>query len=802
MIFFEAGPAVIKTVRGSFLVFVGMLAFLLAASVGQAAEEEAKGPVVKEVIVVGNTLTKTSDILYHMRTRPGDTLDERVLKEDFNRIWKMGNFADVQIHKEQVDGGVRLRVVVKEKSMIRRILFRGNRQASTRTLEELVASEVGTAFDPGIVNKDVRAIQQWYQDEHYYFTDVSFRSEPFEDGVRLIFEIDERGRVAVRDIIFHGNENIGDNELMKHMATKPSAFFSRGKFDRKIFEQDIERLRLYYQSKGYLDAQVKERPFEITGRTAKSKWRKQQMYIHIDINEGPVYYVGKISFDVKPVGKEQVHDDSQMRAVLETMPGDHYSPITVNKDASAIKSLYGGHGRIFTKVRPNRILPEKGTIVDVVFEVNESKPIVVDDVLVTGLTKTQERVVRREVELYPGEVFDSNKLDETERNLNSLNFFERPINMDVKEGSTPDRAKVVIDLKERRTGQFSMGIGLSSADGVVGSLALKQRNFDHKDHPESLRELLTGQAYVGAGEYFALNLQAGNKMSNYAVDFVNPWVFNRPIRFGTGFFYRDREWDSHNETRSGFYFLLGRNIFGKNWDISAKYSLQNVNINNLNNASNLVQEEEGDNWISRMALTLAYDTRDDIFNPTSGWYGRLTQELAGGPFGGTKDFWRTMGEVNYWHTLYEDKQDRPWVLALRTEGAVSDAYGDETQVPYYERYYAGGIGSLRGFDYHSVSPRDTALDPIGGEAMLTASAEVFFPIVGESVRGSVFYDVGNVWAEFNDWDGEDWRSSTGAGLHVKTPLGPMPIRIYYSHIITEEDNDDTGMLQFTFGAYF
>lgn len=788
---------------------LGLLVWLILSGLGLSVAETAcagdaaGGPVVQEIQIVGAVLSSPEKIRGRMRTRKGRPLDERVLKEDFNRIWKMGVFSDVQIHKDEAEGGVRLRVVVQEKSVVRRILFRGQKQASERTLTKLISTEIGAPYDPGVVNRDVRAIQKWYHDEHYYFTEVSHRTEPFEDGIRLTYVIRERGRVAVKDVVFHGNEKIGRKELLQHMTTRPSSFFSRGKFDRQAFEQDLERLRLLYQDKGHLDATVEERPFQITGDTADSKWRTQEMYVHIDINEGPVYYVGEIRFDVKPAGKAACFSDERMRAVLEVMPGDPYSPIIVNGDASRIHDLYSEQGRIFSKVRPQRILPPEGTVVDVVFNVQEGAPVVVDDVLITGNTKTQERVIRREIELYPGEVVDGAKLKESERNLNRLNFFERPISIDVKEGSSPDRAKVVVAVKERRTGQLSLGLGVSSASGLVGSASLKQRNFDHRKHPKNMRELLSGKAYTGAGELFSANFSSGSETQDYSIDFMNPWIFNRPVRLGLGGFYRNREWSTHDELRTGFYVLLGRKIFGKHWDISARYRLEEVDINDVDaDASPFLRNEEGDNWISRVAMTLAYDTRDDIFSPSEGWYGKLTEEIAGGPLGGTKDFWRTYGEVNYWWKLFEDKQKRPHVVSFRMDGAVTDAYGDDDEVPFYERWYAGGIGSIRGFDFHSVAPQDIEGDPIGGEVMASASVEYFFPILEETIRGSVFYDIGNVWGDYEEWDGDGYRSSTGVGVHLRTPLGPMPIRIYYTIPLKKEDQDDTATVQFTFGAYF
>ncbi|MFW5856519.1 MAG: outer membrane protein assembly factor BamA [Planctomycetota bacterium] len=771
-----------------------------------AGGEAAAAPVVKEIVVRGNALVPDQRIVERMRTRVGEPLDRETLDGDFDRIFKLGAFSDMQILEEEVEGGIRVVVKVEEKAIVRRIVFRGNRQVSDKRLSDLVNIQLGERFDAGRANAAVRAMEDWYREEFYYFTDVDFETEPFEDGVRLVFTVKEGGRVQIEDIVFHGNDAVDRKTLLKHMETKASTFFNRGRFERDVFERDLERLRLLYQSKGFLDARVQERPFQITAEAPDSRWQKRVMVIHIDIEEGPVYRIGEIRFEVEPVeGGEPIYGDPDFREAIVSMPGDPYSPLEVNKDTKRIRDLYGEKGRIFTRVSAKRQLPEEGQVADVIFEIRESAPIRVGEILITGLEKTEERVVRREMELYPGEVFSSKSLKESIRNLNRLNFFKQlDVNASdyVKEGTAEDQANILVDLDEVRTGQFSAGVGLSSAAGVVGMFSLKQRNFDHRDHPDNIRDLLTGNAYTGAGEYLGFEAQAGTDQRNYELNFVNPWIFNRPIRFGMGGFYRDYDWYSQDETRTGAYFLLGRNIFGKNWDISAKYSIESVEISNLvSDASQVVRDEEGDNWISRMTFQLAYDSRDNIFSPTKGWYAYAAQEVAGGVFGGTKDFWRSSAKATHFWTFHKDEQERPHVLAMRGEVAFANEYGDSDNVPFYERWYAGGIGSLRGFDYHTVGPQDDRGDAIGGEGMMTASVEYFFPIFTETVRGSVFYDTGTVWAQYDDMDSK-WRSAAGVGLHMRTPLGPMPVRIYVGKPLSKEDGDDTATVQFNIGAYF
>ncbi|MCX7934317.1 MAG: hypothetical protein N3A66_03555, partial [Planctomycetota bacterium] len=249
--------------------FLVCLCFTAKGEEPQAQEKEkpaASGPVVKKIDVsfVGGSVTTTPDkVKAMMGTREGQPLDENVLDEDHKRLFKMGIFEDVQIKKEEAEDGVRLSVILREKNVIRRIIFRGNQQVKAKKLQDLIQSKVGERFDAGVVNSDRRKIEDWYHEEFYYFAKVETTAEPFEDGIRLVFEIDEGGRLYIRDIIFRGNHSFSKKELLKYMETRPSTFFTRGRYDRATFEKDLHRLQLFYQSKGYLDVKVMERPFQI-----------------------------------------------------------------------------------------------------------------------------------------------------------------------------------------------------------------------------------------------------------------------------------------------------------------------------------------------------------------------------------------------------------------------------------------------------------------------------------------------------------------------------------------------------------
>ncbi|MDR1518657.1 MAG: outer membrane protein assembly factor BamA [Planctomycetota bacterium] len=792
---------------------------------------EAEGVMVTEIEVLNAVTTTPEQIIYRMSTRVGYPLNERVLDGDFQRLTGMGLFDDVQIKKEMAGAGVKITVVVREKDVIRRIEFTGNQQIKSRKLSSLIESKVGERFDAGKGNRDRRAIEDYLNKEFYYFGEVATEVEPFEDGVLLTFNVTEGGRLYVADILFRGNTVFSRKALLGKMETKRSGLMSRGKYLRRNFERDLERIRMSYLDKGYLDVKVTERPFEITANTPTSRWQRRDVYLHIDIEEGEQYRVGRVDFDF--AGTSLVSEE-KIRGVIKTMPGAVYSPITLQEDAAKIREIYGQapNSRYFTRVLPDPQITEDGLVMDVTLRIQESPEIMIEGVRVTGLTHTKEVVVLREFELFPGEKIDSRKFNRSKENIENLGYFKERPNIEIREGSAPDRAIMVAELEETSTGKITAGVGVSSQDSVVGSFGISQRNFDYRDRPKTLRDLYTGKSFRGAGQSFAINVSAGAQSQNHSVSFTNPWIFGKPISMTASLFYSSYKYENddydnsdYHETRYGASLVFGKRLFDvKELTVSGGYRLELVKMSNFDaQYSEEFTRQQGSHNLSRWLAGINYDSRDSVFEPTRGFQAGLNLELAGTAAGSSKDFWRGLFSSQYFIPFFTDSQDRNWSIGFRGDFSLAQAYGRgdgegrEDDVPFYERFHAGGVGSLRGYDFRGVSPRDFYGNAMGGEAAATASVEIFFPIWERLIRGSLFYDVGTAWRYLDDPGAKNktdarglpiyttdrkFRSSGGVGLHVKTPLGPMPVRLYYAFPMGKRDHDETQRFQFTMGALF
>lgn len=769
----------------------------------------AESPIVNDIIIRGGFAT-ASEIQAKMGTRKGRPLDKKVLEEDFQRLYKLGQFADVQI-KEEVLPGYRVNIIIllREKNLIRRISFRGNK-VKPKKLEKVIESKIDTRYDEGQATRDARALEEYYTDKFYYFNKVTPEAEPFEDGVRLVFNIDEGHKVWVRDIVFRGNYRFTDASLRKILKTRQSSFFTRGKMNRKDIEDDIERIKLYYQSNGYLDVEVVERPFQVTeDEKYDSGWfSRDESHLYIDINEGEQYRIGSVSFD----GNKLVSDDD-LRNVIQTMPGKIYSPLVAMEDSTHVRDIYGmvPNSRYFTKIYPERVLTEQENVVDVVFHIDESPQVVIEDVQIVGNEKTKDRVFRRELDFYPGEMIDSTKIEDSKNNIKNLDFVDADtFDIAVKEGSSPDRARVVVDLEEKQTGNIGFGVGFSSDDPMSGSVTLSQRNFDFQDFPENFKELITGKAFTGAGQYASTSVSYGTKSKNYGLDFFNPWIFNKPVGWGFGFYYKTYEWDEFTQETLGGYTTFTKKLWNPNLTGSVTYRLDNVDMYDFKSgAAESVKAEAGSNWLSSITASLVYDSRDSIFRPNRGIKAEEKFSLYGTFLGGDFSFWRNTMSFQGFFPFFTDKKDRNWIITGRTNLITQGAL-DNSRIPTYEMLYAGGIGSVRGWESGTLGPHDSDT-AIGGLTSQANSIELLAPIYEKLVEGSLFFDVGGAFP--GTWDtsggtksgpngGCGYRASVGVGIHVITPLSPMPVRIYFPLVLNKEDGDKTEFIQFSFGATF
>jgi outer membrane protein insertion porin family len=403
---------------------------------------------------------------------------------------------------------------------------------------------------------------------------------------------------------------------------------------------------------------------------------------------------------------------------------------------------------------------------NLVYNIQSHDEIYVGKINIVGNTKTRDKIIRRELRVYPGEKYDGQKLKKSKERIYNLGYFE-----DVYFETTPSGQKDVKDLsisvKETKTGEFSFGGGYSSIDAWIGFVQVRQKNFDILDFP----------TFTGGGQDLVIRAELGTSRANYLVGWTDPWIFDYPLLFGFDVYRQEQNRSGmsgygYDERRTGGDLKLGKEITD-DLTTGLVYNLEEVKISNIpDNATEDLRREEGTNWISRLTWNTALDKRDSKYSPTKGYYFRLSLENAGGFLAGDKDFLKGWTTTSFYYSILDKL-----VLELKGRTGLAEAYGDSDEVPIYERFFAGGAQTIRGYKERAVGPRDRGTNAaLGGEAMVIGNAEVNFPIFQKIVKGAVFYDIGNVWEEYNDvFNTSGYKQGVGAGVRVKTPIGPLKL---------------------------
>ncbi len=771
-----------------------VLASLLLAMplVGLArAQDVASPPDVVEVRVEGNQQVPRTFILGQVRTRAGQPYSETVVREDQRRLLRTGKFNNVVVVEAPTEQGVIVTFAVDERPLVATLLIRGNRGIDTGKLLGAVGLAPGDPLDPTRIEAGRLAIEQAYHDKGYYFVQVRLDGEALQARNQVVYEVVEGPRVKVRSVEFVGNEAFGNLRLGRLTDTSRAIWpFTIGDLDEQQLAQDVVSLRNFYHEQGYLDADV--------ARRVEFSPDREVAEVTFVIEEGPRYRVAEVRF-----ADNAVFADDELRSRLSMVAGEHYTALGLRRDTQALQDTYGEIGHIEASVEPQVVYrgpdtpvpawaegEEAPALVVVRYDIVEGEPYRVGRITVRGNTITQDRVVRRQLQIRPEQLVNSVALRQSRQRLLESRLFQ-----DVTltpYGETPGVRNLLVEVEEGPTAEFIVGLGFSTDAGVLGTISFTQRNFDWMAWPDSLGDFFRGRALKGAGQTFRMILEPGTELVRARIDWREPYLFDRPLQLETGVYLFTRGRDSYDEGRYGGNVSLGK-FFRNRWYGELSTRLENVQIDDLDSdAPPDVLDSEGDNFLAGLKGTLVRDRTDSRWLPSQGDRLSLSYEQIGGEdtFGKA-----SLAYGRYW-TLHMDALDRKHILAARTE--LDSIVGGGA--PVYERYYGGGLGDIRGFRYRGISPRQGDEIPVGGDAHVYAGLEYSYPIYGENLRGVVFLDGGTV---EEDWGLSDWRLSAGFGIRLIVPLfGPVPMSLDFGFPLAEEDEDENQLISFSFGWVF
>ncbi|MCA9393188.1 MAG: outer membrane protein assembly factor BamA [Candidatus Omnitrophica bacterium] len=741
----------------------------MAQSKGAGVMSEKVRPV-KSIDVIGNKTISIATILSKIKTRVGQDYLQGVVSDDLKRLYNTGYFSDIRVDRELDGEGYRVKIFVEEKPIIEEITFTKTKQIKRKTLEKKLKSKVGKFLDNKVLRDDEKTLKEFYEKKG--LTTAEIAAETFVDEVTnkasIHFVVREGQKIRIQDINIFGNDSYNDGKIGKVIKSKPKIWIIRsGYLQEDVLKEDMDRIVAFYEQNGYIDA---------TATYEVDYLYKGNIDVDITIKEGRRYSVGDISIS----GNEILSDREIAKAMENISEGGVFSREKLSLDVSSIRTLYFDRGYIFARVNETTSLDPNSGEVAVSIDIEEGNLAYVERIKIEGNTRTKDNVIRRELKLFPGDRFDGEEIRKSKERLNQLGYFE-DVTFDIEDTESNDRKDLVVQVKEAKTGTFSFGGGFSTVDRIVGFVELEQRNFDIANWP----------TFTGGGQQLQLRAETGSSRNNYRLSFTEPWMFGRPLSGGFDVYRseRDREDDTgyaYDENRTGGVLRLGKR-FNDLYSGNVSYKLEEVEISNIESGvSAELRAEEGDNVISAIGVSVVRDTRNSYVNPTKGLIVRNTVDLAGSWLGGDQDFIRYQFNTSYFIPLIWDS-----VLQFRLRAGVVNDIADSTRVPIFERFFAGGARSIRGYDERDVGPLDTVtLDPIGGESLLVGNIEYTIPLI-QYIKLAAFYDVGNVWADIDDFGSGDYKGGVGLGLRIKTPIGPINLDYGYplDDVPTEPDKE-------------
>lgn len=769
----------------------GLIMVIVVASARAQGVDLADRPVA-QVRIEGLVEVPKQLVFNQIRLIQGSPYHAQKVQQDIVRITHLGRFASVQaVVEPQEDGAVTVTYVVKEQPLVAKVEIKGNKTLTDQELLPLVLLRSGDPADPFLIDRAIKQMEQAYRKAGYFATHISYDKTQLEESNQLVFRIREGIRVRIRQLQFKGNHAYRDKQLRSKIQSNTYVPILRpGILSRQQLDDDVSNLRDFYRDEGYLDVQV--------GRRIILAPDQRDAQIEFVIDEGRLYTVS----DIRIEGNTLFSRDQ----LLETMAiniGDAFMAEHQRRSQQALINLYGKLGFIETTVEMNRLFHEAKPTVSLVVTITEGVPYLVGTIAVRGNQLTQDKVIYRQIRgMKPGHRFDRSGIKLTEQLLSQSSLFSEGKVTILGETNQTHR-DVLIEVKEANTGSLSFGAGISSDAGLIGSVDLVQRNFDIADLPASAGEFFTGRALRGAGQYFALSLQPGNEQSRYSVNFSEPAIFESDFSFNTHLFFFEREREDWDEKRLGATLGFGHR-FGDVWSVSMRLRAEEIEIKEIEiDAPIDVFEVQDDSLITSIGFSLSRNTTDNRLFPTRG--NRLQMGISqAGAMGGDYDFtqmdfsWR-----QYW-TVDEDFFGRRTVFSVKLELGY---LFDEDEAPIFERLYAGGHRTFRGFQFRGIGPRGIRQntltkgdDPVGGDWSFLLGLEYNFPIYQQVVRGVLFADTGTVQ---DDLGLDQYRVSMGFGLRLKIPfLGQAPFALDFAVPIVKEDDDETQTVSFDLALPF
>jgi outer membrane protein insertion porin family len=760
------------------LASLALLVFLAMTSGAQMTGAPA-GPAVKAVSVeyVGPETISRERVLANLKTKVGDIYSERLAEEDVKTLFATGDVANVRIFAQPQDDGVKVTVLLQGRSVVSEVLIEGATVISPDRLRKELTFKVGDRLSEEQVEKSRQAMVEMYQDRNYGDVAITSRIQADERSgdSRVIYTVSEGTKQVVKRINFNGNDSVLAKDLRKAMKTKTANLLSilnkSGRLVPDQLQEDRVAIRGVYQNRGFADVQVTDVQVVPLGGNG--------VELVYTVVEGPQFSVGALNLD-----GVNITSPDELKAKLKMSDGSLYTPDGMTADMKTLRDFYGTQGYIEANIIPE-ISPVGPGQVNVTYRVDEGTQSYINLVNIQGNTRTKDHVIRRELAVTPGDVYDTVLVDVSKQRLDNLNYFSQ-VQTVPSDTLIPGRKDLNVIVEEKKTGSFNFGAGFSTIDSLVGFAEMQQTNFDLFGWPN----------FVGGGQRLRIRGQYGIERADATISFTEPWFLGQQLSLGTELFYREASFLSplYNQSNYGGAIEL-RKPFGQFLAAKVEYKLEGIDIFDIaNDAPEQISSQEGLYTRSAVSGGLTWDTRDNLFLTRRGTYVNLSGFVAGGGLGGdVQDYGISLEGTQ--HVLL------PWdiIFLFRGQLATVSNWGDANDVPIFDRLWLGGANNLRGFNFREVGPNVDG-DYYGGNSLGYMTFELTFPVISR-VRGALFTDFGFVNETSWNFDSAGYNADYGIGVRLDLPIGP--IRIDYGiPFVSDQYNGGSGKIQFNIGYQF
>lgn len=738
--------------------------------------------LIEKIRFVGNKRIGEDLLLPKIKSKGGDPLDLKVVNEDLKTLYKLGYFENVEVQIEEAERGVDLVFKVSERESIKEITFKGLKEAKKEDLAKIIELKPGDIPTPDKLNKALENLKGYYEQLGFHGTEINLKTEKASPTqINLVFEIKEGKKKYIKRIEFVGNKAFSDKDLKGYLSvSEKSAFSPIKKYARYITQfispepqaepgvynlaylyRDLGKIETAYKNKGYIevkigDPQISEEP--------------DGVIIKIPIEEGPQYRVKEVKIE------QELFPVDEVTKKLKTQPGRVFSLGELKEDEVVLTHLFSDFGYAYAKVETNfERLPE-GNLLKVSFRVDKGPVVFINRIDIEGNTKTRDKVIRREILLAEGWPYSGKRLEKSEERLRRLGYFE-DVKIEKEKGVKEEDLNLKVKVKEALTGSFSIGAAYSSSEKLMFVSEISQRNW------------------LGKGQKVSISAKIGSRSTRYSLNFFDPYFRDTRYSLGWSLYNYETEYDDFTKDSFGGSLKLGY-VFTPEFSAYLGYRYDDSKLKDvLNNASIYIRESQNIHVTSAFELGAVYDSRNRFFLPNKGWYHELGLSYAGGFLGGDSRFAKFTGEHQVYFPIKQLTGHLVFGYGYITEGSGK-------RVPVYERFFLGGLSSVRGYKFGDISPIDPdTKERIGGTRMFYFQGESIFPLIKSiNLNGVIFYDMGSVWSEKYKFSSSEIRKSIGLGIRWFSPLGPL--RIEWGYNIDKKPGEDSSNLNFQIGGGF